>query len=81
METRLLPISTVFGRFTRLVRDLAHERGQAVRLEVAGGETRLDKTVIDRLGEPLVHLVTNAIIHGIETAAERLAEWASRPKR
>lgn len=73
METRLLPISTVFTRFTRLVRDLAHGEGKQVRLEVAGGETRLDKTIIDRLGEPLVHLLTNAVIHGIEMPAERAA--------
>ena len=73
METRLLPISTVFSRFTRLVRDVAHAEGKRVRLEVAGGETRLDKTVIDRLGEPLVHLVTNAIIHGIERPEQREA--------
>lgn len=71
METRLLPISTVFTRFTRLVRDLAHSEGKKVRLEVAGGETRVDKTVIDRLSEPLVHLVTNAIIHGIEKPEQR----------
>jgi two-component system, chemotaxis family, sensor kinase CheA len=71
METRLLPLSSVFGRFTRLIRDLARNEGKAVRLEVAGGETRLDKTVIDRLGEPLVHLMTNAIVHGIESAPHR----------
>jgi two-component system chemotaxis sensor kinase CheA len=71
METRLLPISTVFSRFTRLVRDLAHSEGKRVRLEVAGGETRVDKTVIDRLSEPLVHLVTNAVIHGIERPEQR----------
>ncbi len=73
METRLLPLSTLFGRFTRQVRDLAHNESKQVRLDVAGGETRLDKTIIDRLGEPLVHLLTNAIIHGIETPEERLA--------
>jgi two-component system chemotaxis sensor kinase CheA len=73
METRLLPIATVFGRFTRLVRDLARDEGKRVRLEVAGGDTRLDKTLIDRLGEPLVHLITNAIIHGIEPTADRIA--------
>jgi len=72
MATRLLPISTVFGRFTRLVRDLAKHEGREVRLEVAGGDTRLDKTVIDRLGEPLVHLITNAIVHGLEPPAERV---------
>ena len=74
METRLLPISTVFTRFTRLVRDLAHSEGKKVRLEVAGGETRVDKTVIDRLSEPLVHLVTNAVIHGIERPEQRKAK-------
>jgi two-component system chemotaxis sensor kinase CheA len=73
METRLLPVSTLFGRFTRQVRDLAHAEDRQVRLEVAGGETRLDKTIIDRLGEPLVHLLTNAVIHGIEPPAERAA--------
>lgn len=74
METRMLPISTVFSRFTRLVRDLAHSEGKRVRLEVAGGETRVDKTVIDRLSEPLVHLVTNAVIHGIERPEQREAK-------
>ena len=78
METRLLPLSTTFGRFTRQVRDLAHAEAKLVRLEVAGGDTRLDKTIIDRLGEPLVHLLTNAIIHGIESPAEREARGKSR---
>ena len=71
MDTRLVPISTVFGRFTLLVRDVAHAEGKRVRLVTTGGQTQLDKTVIDRLGEPLVHLVTNAIIHGLETPADR----------
>ncbi len=74
METRLLPVATLFGRFTRQVRDLACAEARQVRLEVAGGETRLDKTIIDRLGEPLVHLLTNAVIHGIESPEERLAQ-------
>ena len=73
MASRLLPLSTIFGRFTRQVRDLALAESKRVRLEVAGGETRLDKTIIDRLGEPLVHLMTNAIIHGIESPEEREA--------
>ncbi len=73
METRLLPISTLMGRFSRQVRDLAFAESRHVRLEVAGGETKLDKTVIDRLGEPLVHLLTNAICHGIEPEEERIA--------
>lgn len=74
METRLLPISTLFGRFTRQVRDLAFSEQRQVRLEVAGGDTQLDKTIIDRMGEPLVHLLTNAIMHGIEPPEERVAQ-------
>jgi two-component system chemotaxis sensor kinase CheA len=73
MRTRMLPVSTVFGRFTRLVRDVARSEGKRVRLVVAGGDTLLDKTVLDRLGEPLVHLLTNAIVHGIESEADRVA--------
>ncbi len=73
MGIRLLPISTVFGRFPRLVRDIAHGEGKRVRLSVAGGETALDKAVLDRLGEPLLHLLNNAVVHGIESADERRA--------
>jgi chemotaxis protein histidine kinase CheA len=72
MQTRMLPISTVFGRFTRAVRDLAREERKRVRLVIDGGETLLDKTILDRLGEPLVHLLSNAVVHGVEPEAERL---------
>jgi two-component system chemotaxis sensor kinase CheA len=71
METRLLPISTVFGRFPRMVRDTAEAEGKRIRLVQAGGETPLDKAVLDRLSEPLIHLVTNAIVHGFEPAETR----------
>ncbi len=71
IDARLLPISTVFGRFTRLVREIAHTEGKRVRLVTEGGNTRLDKTIIDRLGEPLVHLLSNAVAHGIETPEGR----------
>jgi two-component system chemotaxis sensor kinase CheA len=71
METRLLPISTVFGRFPRMVRDTAEAEGKRVRLVQTGGETPLDKAVLDRLNEPLVHLVTNAIVHGMESPEAR----------
>ncbi|HEU5169658.1 MAG TPA: chemotaxis protein CheW [Gemmatimonadales bacterium] len=71
MQTRLLPISTVFGRFNRLVRDVARGEGKQVRLVTDGGDTLLDKTILDRLGEPLVHLLTNAVVHGVEAEAER----------
>lgn len=71
METRLIPISTVFGRFPRLVRELAQARQKQVRVITSGGEIPLDKAVLDRMGEPLVHLLTNAVVHGIETPDER----------
>lgn len=71
MGTRLLPISTVFGRFPRLVRDLAHSAQKRVRLVTAGGETALDKAILDRLSEPLIHLLTNAVVHGLESPEER----------
>ena len=73
MGIRLLPISTVFGRFPRLLRDIAHGEGKRVRLSVSGGETALDKAVLDRLGEPLLHLLNNAVVHGIESSDERRA--------
>lgn len=71
METRLLPLSTVFGRFPRMVRDTAESTGKRVRLVQTGGETPLDKAVLDRLSEPLLHLVSNAIVHGMEPADAR----------
>jgi two-component system chemotaxis sensor kinase CheA len=71
MGARLLPVSTVFGRFPRLLRDIARGEGKRVRLVVSGGETSLDKAVLDRLGEPLLHLLNNAVVHGIESADER----------
>ncbi|TAL38701.1 MAG: hypothetical protein EPN93_04320 [Spirochaetes bacterium] len=71
MKTRMVPVGQVFSRFSRLVRDLAKEFGKNVRLEVRGEETELDKKVIDVLGEPLMHLIRNAIDHGIEPSEER----------
>ena len=71
MSIRMLPIGTIFAKFSRLVRDLAQELGKDVTLETSGGETELDKTVIEHLNDPLVHLIRNAIDHGIESAEER----------
>jgi two-component system chemotaxis sensor kinase CheA len=71
METRLLPLSTVFGRFPRMVRDTAESTGKRVRLVQTGGETPLDKAVLDRVSEPLLHLVSNAIVHGMEPPEAR----------
>jgi two-component system chemotaxis sensor kinase CheA len=74
MDTRLLPIATVFARFNRLVRDLAQAERKQIRLVTEGGETLLDKAILDRIGEPLLHLLTNAVIHGVESAEERLRQ-------
>lgn len=71
MKVRMLPVATVFNRFNRVVRDLAKDRNKAVELVIFGEETEIDKKVIDRIGEPLVHLVRNAVDHGIETREER----------
>jgi len=73
LNVRMLPIGTSFGRFRRLVRDLGRELGKEVELITEGGETELDKTVIERLGDPLIHLIRNAVGHGIETPDGRLA--------
>ena len=66
MKVRMVPIGQVFDRFPRMVRDLAKARGKDIRLEIAGAETDLDKTIVDEVGEPLMHLVRNCIDHGIE---------------
>jgi two-component system chemotaxis sensor kinase CheA len=71
METRLLPVSSVFGRFPRLMREMAQARRKRVRVVTVGGEIPLDKAVIDRISEPLVHLLTNALVHGLESPADR----------
>jgi two-component system chemotaxis sensor kinase CheA len=71
METRLLPISSVFSRFPRLLRGVGEGVGKRIRLETVGGDTALDKAVLDRLSEPLLHLLTNAVVHGIEAPADR----------
>jgi len=71
MKTRMVPIGQVFSRFNRLVRDLAKEFDKKVVLEIKGEETELDKKVIDVIGEPLMHLIRNAVDHGIESVEER----------
>ncbi|HBE80489.1 MAG TPA: chemotaxis protein CheA [Firmicutes bacterium] len=71
MRARMVPVDTVFSRFPRLVRDLSRELGKEIELEIHGAETELDRTVIDEIGDPLVHIIRNAVDHGIETAEER----------
>lgn len=72
LNIRMLPIGTTFSRFKRLVRDLSNELGKHVELKTDGAETELDKTVIERLNDPLVHIIRNSIDHGIESPSERL---------
>ena len=71
MKVRMLPVKIVFQRFHRLVRDLSRRHGKQINLLFEGDETELDKSVIDEIGEPLLHLIRNAIDHGFETPAER----------
>ncbi|MEJ0007391.1 MAG: chemotaxis protein CheA [Steroidobacteraceae bacterium] len=73
MRVRMLPISVVFSRFPRMVRDLAQRLDKQVELKISGETTELDKTVLEKIGDPLVHLVRNCIDHGIENAAARAA--------
>jgi len=78
IQARLVPVSTVFDRFAGLVRKLSGSDGKELALNVVGGKTEVDKRTIDELAEPLVHLVRNAIDHGIEKADER--ERADKPR-
>lgn len=71
MSMRLLPIGTTFNRYKRLVRDLSNEMGKNINLIMSGEETELDKTVIEKLNDPLVHIIRNSVDHGIECPEER----------
>jgi two-component system, chemotaxis family, sensor kinase CheA len=73
MQVRMIPVEAVFLRLPRLVRDLSAKLGKQVELELVGQDTELDRTVVDALGDPLVHLVRNALDHGFETPTERQA--------
>ncbi|MCW3023824.1 MAG: chemotaxis protein CheA [Conexibacter sp.] len=73
MQIRMIPIEAVFMRFPRLVRDVAVKLGKQVELELVGKDTELDRTVVDAIGDPLVHLVRNSLDHGLETPADRIA--------
>jgi len=79
MSIRMLEIGSTFSRFKRLVRDLSQELGKEIELVTFGGETEIDKTVIEKLGDPLVHLIRNSIDHGIELPADRVA--AGKPAK
>ncbi|GAB6109211.1 chemotaxis protein CheA [Fusibacter bizertensis] len=71
MKVRMVPVERTFNRFPRLVRDLSRELGKNIKLFMSGEETEVDRTVIDEIGDPLIHLIRNSLDHGIESPAER----------
>ena len=71
MKVRMLPVDHVFRRFPRTVRDLSREMGKKVKLKIEGEKTELDKSIVDVIGEPLLHLIRNAVDHGLESPEER----------
>lgn len=73
LQLRMVPIGETFSRFRRVVRDTAAELGKDVQLDIVGGETELDKSMVERIADPLMHLVRNALDHGLETPADRKA--------
>ncbi|MBA2937817.1 chemotaxis protein CheA [Paenibacillus sp. CGMCC 1.16610] len=73
LKLRMVPVDSVFNRFPRMIRDLAKSLDKKVDLVITGAETELDRTVIDEIGDPLVHLLRNAVDHGIESISDRLA--------
>ena len=72
MKTRMLPIGKVFNKFPRLVRDLSRDLHKKIKLIISGEDTELDKSIIEEIGDPLVHMIRNAVDHGIETPEERV---------
>ncbi|MCR8656272.1 chemotaxis protein CheA [Paenibacillus endoradicis] len=77
LKLRMVPVDTVFNRFPRMIRDLAKSLDKKIDLVITGAETELDRTVIDEIGDPLVHLLRNSVDHGIETISERIAAGKS----
>lgn len=77
LNMRMVPVETVFNRFPRMIRQLAKDLNKKIHLDIVGAETELDRTVIDEIGDPLVHLLRNAIDHGIEMPEERVRNCKS----
>lgn len=77
LKLRMVPVDSVFNRFPRMIRDLAKSLDKKVDLVITGAETELDRTVIDEIGDPLVHLLRNAVDHGIESISDRVAAGKS----
>lgn len=78
LKMRMLPVEKVFKKFPRIVRSMSRDLGKEVDLQIVGEETELDRSVVDEIGDPLIHLIRNALDHGLETPDERLAAGKSR---
>jgi two-component system chemotaxis sensor kinase CheA len=78
LKMRMLPVEKVFKKFPRIVRSMSRDLGKEVDLQIVGEETELDRSVVDEIGDPLIHLIRNAMDHGLETPEERLAAGKSR---
>ena len=81
LELRMVPVEELFSRFPRVVRDLADRHSKEIELRILGQDTRLDRTIVERLSDPMIHLIRNAVDHGMETPSERLANGKSRSGR
>ncbi|KAA6227893.1 hybrid sensor histidine kinase/response regulator [Campylobacter sp. LR185c] len=79
MKTRMQPVAKVFNKFPRVVRDLSRELGKQIELEISGEETELDKSIIEEIGDPIMHMIRNSCDHGVEEPATRLAN--GKPER
>ncbi len=79
MKTRMQPIAKVFNKFPRVVRDLSRELGKQIELEISGEETELDKSIVEEIGDPIMHMIRNSCDHGVEDPAARVA--AGKPER
>ena len=79
MKIRMLPVGTVFNSFPRMVRDLARKADKDVNFVIEGQETEIDRTVVDHVRDPVIHLLRNAVDHGMETPQERAV--AGKPKK
>jgi len=78
LQLRMVPIGETFSRFQRVVRDVSRDLGKSINLDIVGGDTELDKAMVERIGDPLMHLVRNSMDHGLETPMERVA--AGKPE-
>jgi len=81
LDLRMVPVDELFSRFPRVVRDLADRSGKEIELRILGQETRLDRTIVERLGDPMIHLIRNAVDHALESPNERLQKGKVRVGR